>query len=464
MRLNSKLIAGIAGLVLFAGALLPVPSLAYPASNLARTVQPVTAVGQAVEAEPTSRTWGHDSIGVTAPQRTWYLAEGCTARGFETWVLVQNPNAVAAHITITYMTGTGPRDGPVANLAANSRTTFNVADTAPDSTEVSTKVKANIPVIAERAMYGNDRQWGHDSIGASETAEKWYLAEGCTRGGFETWVLVQNPGNDWAYVTLTYMTVSAAVAGPSVSVPPGSRQTFNVADTVPDSWQVSTVVSSDTPVVAERAMYGNNRSWGDDSIGASEAASSWYLAEGCTKGGFETWVLVQNPENTGVEVHLTFMTPAGPVTGPSAVLDAYTRRTFNVAESVPDAWQVSTRVDANKPIVAERAMYGNNRSWAHDSIGTTAPAADWYLAEGCTARGFETWVLVQNPNADEVKITLTYMTGGGLIPGPTAVLPPNSRMTFNVWETTGTQVEVSTVVHAIGGGVIAERAMYGDPR
>jgi hypothetical protein len=109
-------------------------------------------------------------------------------------------------------------------------------------------------------------------------------------------------------------------------------------------------------------------------------------------------------------------------------------------------------------------MYGNNRTWAHDSIGATAPAADWYLAEGCTAQGFETWVLVQNPNADKVKVTLTYMTGEGRITGPTAVLPPNSRMTFNVWDTTGTQQEVSTAVHAIGGGVIAERAMYGDPR
>ena len=464
MKLNSKRIAAIVGLALFAVALLPVPSLAYPASNFAWTLLPVTAVGQAVGAETTSRTWGHDSIGVTAPQRTWYLAEGCTAPGFETWVLVQNPNAVAARVTITYMTGTGPQDGPVVNLAANSRRTFNAADTVPGSTEVSTKVEANIPVVAERAMYGNGRQWGHDSIGASEAAAKWYLAEGCTSGGFETWVLVQNPGNDWAHVTLTYMTASTSVAGPSVYVPPGSRRTFNVADTVPDSWQVSTQVSSDRPVVAERAMYGNNRTWGDDSIGVSEAASSWYLAEGCTNGGFETWVLVQNPDNTGAEVHLTYMTPAGPVPGPSAVLNPYTRRTFNVAETVPGAWQVSTRVDANKPVVAERAMYGNNRTWAHDSIGATAPAADWYLAEGCTAQGFETWVLVQNPNADKVKVTLTYMTGEGRITGPTAVLPPNSRMTFNVWDTTGTQQEVSTAVHAIGGGVIAERAMYGDPR
>ena len=32
------------------------------------------------------------------PAPTWYLAEGCTAPGFETWVLVQNPGDTKATI------------------------------------------------------------------------------------------------------------------------------------------------------------------------------------------------------------------------------------------------------------------------------------------------------------------------------------------------------------------------------
>ncbi len=38
---------------------------------------------------------------------------------------------------------------------------------------------------------------------------------------------------------------------------PGTRQTVNVADTVPNEWSVSTVVESDVPVAAERAIYWN---------------------------------------------------------------------------------------------------------------------------------------------------------------------------------------------------------------
>ncbi|MBN2028535.1 MAG: DUF4397 domain-containing protein, partial [Actinobacteria bacterium] len=43
----------------------------------------------------------------------------------------------------------------------------------------------------------------------------------------------------------------------------------------------------------------------------------WYLAEGCTEADFETWVLVQNPNDTPATVGLTFMTDTGAVAGPS---------------------------------------------------------------------------------------------------------------------------------------------------
>jgi len=39
------------------------------------------------------------------------IAEGCTASGFETWVLVQNPGTRDANIDLTYMTPSGPVQG-----------------------------------------------------------------------------------------------------------------------------------------------------------------------------------------------------------------------------------------------------------------------------------------------------------------------------------------------------------------
>ncbi|MBU1672581.1 MAG: right-handed parallel beta-helix repeat-containing protein, partial [Actinobacteria bacterium] len=46
----------------------------------------------------------------------WYLAEGSTGGDFETWVLVQNPGAVEANISLQYMTPAGAVTGPAATL------------------------------------------------------------------------------------------------------------------------------------------------------------------------------------------------------------------------------------------------------------------------------------------------------------------------------------------------------------
>ncbi len=418
--------------------------------------------------QPTSRTWGHDSVGASSPATTWYLAEGSTNGGFETWVLVQNPNDHAANVNLQYMTPSGPVAGPSYTLSANSRKSFFVADTVPNQWSVSTKVTSDRAVIAERSMYWGGYREGSNSIGVTARASTWYLPEGCTAGGMESWVLVQNPNGSAAHVSLTYMTPSGPVQGPAATIAANSRKTFSVADTVPNQWSVSTKVTSDTPVIAERSMYGTSggvRTWGHDSVGVKAASSRWYLAEGCTNGGFETWVLVQNPSSSAAHVSLTYMTPDGPVTGPSKTLAANSRQTFNVAESVPGAWAVSTEVTSDVPVIAERAMYGGGRTWGHDSIGASSPSTDWYLAEGCTQTGFETWVLVQNPNNSAVTVTLTYMTAAGQVNGPVVSLAANSRTTFNVAEAVPLEWEVSTHVHVdAGAGVIAERAMYGDPR
>ena len=307
---------------------------------------------------PTSRTWAHDSIGVGAPATEWYLTEGSTAGGDEMWVLLQNPTGTAASVTLTYVTATATRNIS-DSIPANSRKSFRASDAFPETRGVSVKVKSNQPVVAEKAVYGNHRTWGHDSVGISTPATEWYLAEGCTAPGFETWVLVQNPNDKTAKVSLTYMTSKGTVTGPSVTIPPRSRKTFEVAKTVSNEYNVSTKVTSDQPVVAERAMYGNNRTWAHDSVGVSEPGNTWYLAEGCTLREIETWVLVQNPNATRAAIAITYMTPNGPREGPSVYVPANSRMTFNVADAVNLCSDVSTKVTSDSNVVVERAMYGD---------------------------------------------------------------------------------------------------------
>ena len=113
-------------------------------------------------------------------------------------------------------------------------------------------------------------------------------------------------------------------------------------------------------------------------------ATEWYLAEGSTNGGFETWVLIQNPGETGTTAQVTYMTPAGEIPGPSVSLAPKSRVSINVADTVPNEWSVSSKVTANDPIIVERSCYWNNRQGGHESIGVTNPSSTWYLAEGST--------------------------------------------------------------------------------
>jgi hypothetical protein len=113
-------------------------------------------------------TWGHDSIGVTMPASTWYLAEGSTDGGMQTFVLVQNPNPTPVTVDLTLMTGAG-EEKPLGlqnqPIAGNSRKTFPIHSYVT-TYDVSTKVESTGGmVICERAMYDAGWTWGHDSVG-----------------------------------------------------------------------------------------------------------------------------------------------------------------------------------------------------------------------------------------------------------------------------------------------------------
>ncbi|MBC7248599.1 MAG: hypothetical protein H5T73_12590 [Actinobacteria bacterium] len=100
-------------------------------------------------------------------------------------------------------------------------------------------------------------------------------------------------------------------------------------------------------------------------------ANLWYLAEGTTYGGMETWVVVQNPNATQVTVDLTFYTENGKVDGPQDFpVPAQSRRSFFLNTLVPNMKDVSTKVvTTGSSVVCERAVYGPGKAWAQGSVG-----------------------------------------------------------------------------------------------
>ncbi len=112
-------------------------------------------------------------------------------------------------------------------------------------------------VVVERAMYVSSpdgKVGAHNATASAYACTDWYLPEGCTSYGFDEWILVMNPDTEyWADVQLTFLTPGGQVNGPSVTLPPVSRASFNVNEYV--SGDVATKVTSDGYVVCERSVY-----------------------------------------------------------------------------------------------------------------------------------------------------------------------------------------------------------------
>jgi len=316
----------------------------------------------------------HSSVGVTSPEKTWFMPEGSTNWNFETWLLIQNPNAAQANVDVTYMIeGEGPRLVK-HTVMPNSRASFSMqADVG--NKDASIKVESDQPVIPERAMYRNNRREGHDSIGTTSPEADYYLAEGACgyNVNYVTYVLVQNPNAAATDVTISCMTGTGQVAGPSFTMQPNSRRTIKVNDALPPNTDVSTRVHGSAPIIAERAMYWNNGS-GEachDSIGMASPHKSFYLPDGEATASIETWTLVQNPAPGDVSVEVTYLGAGG--TGnvtKTETIGANSRKTFNMAEHSGITGRAAITVTSRStPIMVERAMYRNNRGAGTDTIG-----------------------------------------------------------------------------------------------
>ncbi|MHB8896586.1 MAG: right-handed parallel beta-helix repeat-containing protein, partial [Candidatus Geothermincolia bacterium] len=315
---------------------------------------------------------GHCSVGVESPAELWYLPEGTSGYGFETWLLIQNPNDSETNVEITYMIEGGTPKTVNRTIPAKTRRSYSMKEDIGEQ-NASIQVKADKPVIPERAIYRNDRREGTDSIGTVTAANDYYLAEGTTAWGFTTWILVQNPNAQAVDVDITYMTPDGLVAQPSFSIPANSRMTVKVNDIVENS-DLSARVHGSRPIIAERSMYWDNGTGeaGHDSIGMPALHTTFYLPDGWSAGGHETWTLIQNPNGSDVEVQITYMTPDG--TGNQTfkdVVKANTRKTYNMADKLVDsrAAIMVTTLTPGKKIIVERSMYWNNKGAGTDTIG-----------------------------------------------------------------------------------------------
>ncbi|WP_287153418.1 SpoIID/LytB domain-containing protein [Candidatus Solincola tengchongensis] len=284
---------------------------------------------------------------------------------------------------------------------------------------------------------------------------------------FDEYLLLQNPGEESAECLVTYMLSGGGTLQEECIVEPHSRLTLKVNERVQNA-EVSVKVTSNVPVVAERAMYfdflGIGRKGGHASLGLTEPRSRWYFAEGFTAGAFDTFFLVQNPDSTS-PAHLTvsFLGQGGEVDQLYYTVAPSSRMTIWMdQEPGLDQGEFTAELESDVPVVAERAVYFGYRDLAGGSVaeGAPDPHTRWYFAEGYTGGAFDSWILLANPNPDAVTARLTFFLPDGSTREREVSLAPRSRTTISVDALEGMENrEFSALVEA-GAPVVAERAMY----
>jgi hypothetical protein len=276
-------------------------------------------------------------------------------------------------------------------LGANTRLTLD-AGSIPDLVNRSfgIAVTATLPIMAERSMYfgtTSTRLWsgGTESAGVTSPIEHWFFAEGATGGFFDTFILLSNPQSTPAHVTMQYLLDTGETVTVPKTIPANARLTTNIeAEDDPrlHNAAVSTVVTSDLPIVAERSMYwpGAAVPWGEghNSFGVIASGLSWGLAEGRAGGPlkFHTYILLANPQTTAAIVTVTYLREGNtPLTQSYTVppTSRFNIDTSTIAGLENSSFGAQIDVTNNVPIIVERSMYWDSNGFLF-SGGTNATA------------------------------------------------------------------------------------------
>ncbi len=195
--------------------------------------------------------------------------------------------------------------------------------------------------------------------------------------------------------------------------------------------------------------------------GLSQAAKTWYFAEGYTGGGFQEWLTLQNPNGFSANATIEYSFRGGGSKTQSLSVDPKTRATIDVNAVVGSNKEVSVKIYSDQAIIAERPMYFNFNgiSGGHNVVGTNEPRNNWYFAEGYTGPGFQEWLTLQNPGLATANVAIEYSFRGGGGTIQTMSVNPKSRSTIDVNAAAGSNKEVSVKISS-DQAIIAERPMY----
>ncbi|MGH3450925.1 MAG: FG-GAP repeat protein, partial [Haloechinothrix sp.] len=377
-----------------------------------------------------------------------HFAEGAVGPFFQTDVGFFNASREeAAHVLVTVIPEAGhPAVSQWYTVDPLARVTVDLeAALAGQSTGASTRIESDQPIAGLRQMLWDTTSYGSAlESGQPESSNTWYFGEGATYV-FDVFHVIENENAVDANVTITYL--RGQDQGPpviqEVVVPAYTRQSI-WANAVPglESVEISAVITSDVPIVAERAMYltgHGDRAFeaGQMGAGATALSTTWNIAEGASHY-FDTFLLFGNPNDEEATVTVTFQLPEGQTVTKQYEVPAQAKRTILVdgqQDPLLEDTAFAASVSSTVPIIVERAMWWGptSASWyeAHASLGTTATGTVFGIGEAQSggAAAEDTYVLVSNASDTPAPVRVTLIYDDGATEEKTLDVGASSRLT-----------------------------------
>ena len=202
----------------------------------------------------------------------------------------------------------------------------------------------------------------------------------------------------------------------------------------------ATRVDADHPIVAERAMFlapgGVPVGGGHGVAGVTAPSRSWYFAEGQTAPylgrPFDSWLLLQNPNDAPVRVTFRLYEPNGNVREFIVPMEPTSRNSVYLNQIIDGSFGIG--VEATAPIVAERARYFGADPYrgADATVGAPALASTWNLAEGSTQQPFSEVIAILNPLGRSTAVHVDFQLPSGAVVARDFTVGPTSKLSLDV--------------------------------
>ena len=222
----------------------------------------------------------------------------------------------------------------------------------------------------------------------------YFVADGITGFFFDTDLLIANPTDQSAPITITFVTGLGKEVVQQHVVQPRARLTINV-DTIPglEVTDLSARVVSDAgvPLAVERTMFfDNTKRAGTTHVAVDAPSRVWFFAEGNANANFMTFLTMMNPSTAAATGSVVFF-PEGGV-GPivrSFTIEPSSRLVLGASDIAElRGTTFGFMVRASEPILAERSVFFNRDgivfAGGASSEGVTAPATHWSFTDGST--------------------------------------------------------------------------------